>query len=240
MLYLPLLFLLAAELPATHPLDRETVLRAMKKALAASPDYRRDANIEIVDLSRFPVPGGEVEFDWKDLTPPAAEQSTVRWRGVVRHDVDHAFSIWAAVRLTVSCTRIVAAQTIRQEEPIEASELREESYDGFPSESCRGSVGSVIGKVATRTLLPNTPIAGSMLAAPASVLKGQQAIAEYRGDTVRLSLPVIAERSGRIGEVIRVTNPDSRKTFLAEVTGEGRVLIENGSRAPSPATGDKE
>jgi flagella basal body P-ring formation protein FlgA len=83
-------------------------------------------------------------------------------------------------------------------------------------------------------------IVGSMLAAPASVLKGQQAIAEYRGDTVRLSLSVIAERSGRIGEVIRVTNPDSRKTFLAEVTGEGRVLIESGSRAPSPATGDKE
>ena len=55
MFYLLLLFLLAAELPATHPLDRESVLSAMKKALAASPD-RKDANIEIVDLSRFPVP----------------------------------------------------------------------------------------------------------------------------------------------------------------------------------------
>jgi flagella basal body P-ring formation protein FlgA len=240
MFYLPLLFLLAAEFPATQPLDRETVMSAMRKALAASPDYYRDATIEIVDLSRFPVPGGQVEFDWKELTPPAAEQSTVRWRGVVRHDVDHAFSIWAAVKLTVSCRRIVAAETIRQEEPIAASQLREESYDGFPSESCAESIDSVIGKVATRTLLPNTPIVGSMLAPPPSVRKGEQAIAEYRGDTVRLSLPVIAQRSGRIGETIRVLNPESHKAFLAQVTGEGKVMIESGSRATSLTTGDKQ
>jgi flagella basal body P-ring formation protein FlgA len=236
MFSLLLLFLLAAELPATHPLDRESVLSAMKKALAASPD-RKDANIEIVDLSRFPVPDGEVEFDWKALTPPAAEQSTERWRGVVRRDVDHSFSIWAVVRITVPCTRIVAVQTIRQEEPIAASELRAESYDGFPSESCTDTIGSVIGKVATRTLLANTPIVRGMLAPPASVLKGEQAIAEYRGDAVWLSLPVIAERNGRIGEVIRVINPETHKSFLAQVTGEGKVLIESGSRAPSPTAG---
>jgi flagella basal body P-ring formation protein FlgA len=238
MFYLPLLFLLAADLPATHPLDRADVLSAMRKALDASPD-RKDANIEIIDMSRFPVPDGEVEFDWKALTPPAAEKSTTRWRGVLRRDENHAFSIWAVVRITVPCTRITAAEIIRPEEPITASQIREESYVGFPSESCKGSAGSVIGKVATRTLLANTPIVGAMLAERASVLKGEQAIAEYRGDAVWLSLPVVAERSGRIGEVIRVLNPESHKTLLAQVIGEGRVLIESGSRAASQTTGDK-
>jgi flagella basal body P-ring formation protein FlgA len=242
MFYLPLLFLLAAELPATqpatHPLDRATVLSAMRKALAASPDSS-DAKIEIVDMSRFPVPDGEVEFDWKALTPPAAEQSTSRWRGVLRRDENHAFSIWAVVRLTVLCTRITAAEIIRPEEPITASQIREESYQGFPSESCRGNAGTVIGKVATRTLLTNTPIVGAMLAAPASVLKGEQAVAEYRGDAVWLSLPVIPERNGRIGEVIRVLNPQSHKTLLAQVIGEGKVLIESGSRAAALTTGDQ-
>ena len=70
-----------------------------------------------------------------------------------------------------------------------------------------------------------------MLAAPAAVLKGEQAIAEYHDGAVWLSLPVIAERNGRIGEVIRVRNPASHKMLLAQVIGEGRVLIESGSRA---------
>lgn len=236
MFYLPLLLLLAAEFPATHPLDRGLVLTAMEKALAASPNGR-DANIEIVDMSRFPVPDGEVEFDWAGLTPPAAEQSTERWRGVVRRDLNHNFSIWAVVRITVPCTRIVAVQTIRPDVPIAASELREESYSGFPSENCAETIGDVIGKVATRTLLANTAIVRGMLAPPAAVLKGGQAIAEYHGNAVFLSLPVIAERSGRIGDVIRVINPETHKTFFAQVTGDGKVLIESGSRALSPATG---
>jgi flagella basal body P-ring formation protein FlgA len=242
MFYLPLLLLLAADLPvtqpATHPLDRATVLNAMRKALAASPESS-DANIEIVDMSRFPVPDGEVEFDWKALTPPAAEQSTSRWRGVLRRDENHVFSIWAVVRLTVPCTRITAAEIIRPEEAITASQIREVPYLGFPSESCRSSAGSVIGKVATRTILANTPIVGAMLAAPASVLKGEQAIAEYRGDAVWLSLPVIPERNGRMGDVIRVLNPQSHKTLLAQVIGEGKVLIESGSRAVDLTTGDR-
>jgi flagella basal body P-ring formation protein FlgA len=237
MFYLPLLFLLAAELPATHPLDRGAVTNAMRKALAASQDYR-DASIEILDLSRFPFPDGEVEFDWKGLTPPAAEQSTERWRGVLRQDVNHSFSIWAVVRITVPCTRVLAVQAIRQEEPIAASSVREESYEGFPSESCRDHAASLIGKVATRTILPNTPVVRAMLVAPASVIKGEPAIAEYRGDAVWLTLSVVAERNGRIGDVIRVLNPDTHKTFFAQVTGEGKVLIESGSR-PSSTPGDQ-
>jgi flagella basal body P-ring formation protein FlgA len=226
MLYLPLLFLnLAAELPSTHPLDPDTVMRAMRKALAARPQHA-DANIEIVDLSHFPVPDGELEFDWKGLTPPGPGQSTARWRGVVRHNVDHTYSIWAVVRLTVPCKKIIAIQTIRPDEPIMASQLQEESYDGFPSDSCDEGVGNVIGKVTTRTISANMAIVSGMVAPPAAVLKGEQATAEYHGDAVWLSLPVIIERSGRVGEVIPVLNPVSHKVLLAQVTGQGKVSIE--------------
>jgi flagella basal body P-ring formation protein FlgA len=138
------------------------------------------------------------------------------------------------------CKRILATQMIRPDEPIAASQLLEESYDGFPSETCDGSLGAVIGKVATRTISPNMPITRAMLAAPASVLKGEQAVAVYRDDAVWLTLPVIAERSGRIGEVIPVRNPVSHKLLLAQVTGEGKVLIEEASRPTSLTTGDKQ
>jgi flagella basal body P-ring formation protein FlgA len=234
-----LLLLLAADVPATHPLDRETVLRAMRKTLDARPE-RADANIEIVDLSHFPVPDGDIEFDWKGLTPPASGQGPARWRGFVRHDVDHTYSIWAVVRLTALCNRILAVQAIRPGDPITASQLQEEPYEGFPSEGCNGSVSNVIGKVATRTIQANTPITGVMLALPASVLKGEQAVAQYRDDQVSLTLPVIVERNGRIGDVIPVSNPVSHKILLAQVVGQGKVVIEGASRAAVPANGDKQ
>jgi len=229
MLTLPLFLLfLAQEAPGSQPLDRETVMRALRKAVAARPDLA-DAKIEIVDLSRFPVPTGEIEFEWKGLTPPATGQSAARWRGLVRHDAEHVFSIWAVVRLTVPCKRIFAIQSIRPDELITASQLHEESYEGFPTESCHNGIAEVIGKVAARAISPNMPIVPAMLAPRASVLKGDQAVAEYRDDSVTVSLPVIAERSGRIGEIIPVRNPSSQKTVFARVTGERRVLIDEGS-----------
>ena len=237
MFYLFLL-LLAADVPATHPLDRDTVMLAMKKTLATHPEHA-GSNIEIVDLSHFPVPDGDVEFDWKGLTPPASGQGPARWRGFVRHDVDHTYSIWAIVRLTALCNRILAVQAIRPDDPIAASQLQEEPYEGFPSESCNGNVANVIGKVATRTILANTPIMSSMLAVPASVLKGEQAVAQYRDDQVSLTLPVIVERTGRIGDTIPVRNPISHKILFAQVIGQGKVVIEGASRAASLTDGDK-
>jgi flagella basal body P-ring formation protein FlgA len=240
MFHLPLLLLtLAADVPVVHTPDSDAVMRAMKKALAERPDYAA-MNIEIVDLSHFPVPEGEMDFEWKGLTPPATGQTTARWRGVVRHDVDHTYSIWAVVRLTVPCKRIIATETIRPDVPIEHSEVQEESYDGFPSGACNSSANAVVGKVVTRTVSVNTPILPVMLALPASVLKGEQAVAEYRDGGVSLSLPVIVERNGRIGEIIAVHNPATHKVMLAQVIGEGKVLIEGASRTASISNGDKQ
>lgn len=226
MFYLPFLFLnLASDLPPAHELDRDAVTRVLRKTLAERPGLAA-ASLEVVDVSHFPVPDGEMEFEWKGLTPPANGQTTARWRGSVRHDVDHIYSIWAAVKITVPCKRVIATGTIRPEIPIVEADVEEESYDGFPSETCDTGIGAVLGKVATRTISANAPVLRSMLAAPASVLKGDQAVAVYRDDAVWLSLPVIAERNGRIGEIIPVRNPSSQKVLFGRVTGDGKVLID--------------
>lgn len=225
MFYLSLLFLnLAADLP-THDLDREAVTRVMRKTLAERPGLSA-ANLEIVDVSHFPVPDGEMEFDWKGLTPPANGQSPARWRGSVRHDADHIYTIWATVKITVPCKRVIATTAIKPEIPIAEADVQEETYDGFPSETCNSGVGTVLGKVATRTISANATVLRSMLAAPAAVLKGDQAVAVYRDNAVWLTLPVIAERNGRIGEIIPVRNPSSQKVLFGRVTSDGKVLID--------------
>jgi flagella basal body P-ring formation protein FlgA len=223
MLFSLLVFLVADTVP-THLPDPEAMMQAMRKTLPGP-----DVKIEIVDASRFPVPDGDMQFDWKGLTPPATGQSIARWRGVIRRDQDHTFSIWAVVRITAPCRRIVTTQTIRPDEPITASQVSEESYQGFPADNCAAAISDVLGKVATRTVLANTPVVPAMLAAPASILKGEQAIAEYQGDAIHLSLPVIAERNGRVGEIIPVRNLASRKVMQARVTGERRVSINDSS-----------
>ncbi len=231
MFYLPLLFLNlallepASDVPATHELDREAVMRVIRKTVAERPGFV-GASLEIVDVSHFPVPDGEMEFDWKGLTTPANGQTTARWRGSVRHDADHIYSIWATVKITVPCKRVIATTTIKQEIPITEADVQEEAYDGFPSETCNTGIAAVLGKVATRTISANAPILRSVLAAPASVLKGDQAVAVYRDSAVWLSLPVIAERNGRIGETIPVRNPSSQKILFGRVTGDGKVLID--------------
>jgi hypothetical protein len=65
-------------------LQPERVVDAMRKALGDP-----EAQIEILDLNRFPVPHGEVEFDRATL--PVGTDAPVLWRGVGPEKPPHAF-----------------------------------------------------------------------------------------------------------------------------------------------------
>jgi flagella basal body P-ring formation protein FlgA len=202
-------------------LSPDQLLPAMHKALGAGA-----IQIEIVEVSHYPAPEGEIVFSRQDLASPASPHAPARWRGSVISESGHRFSIWADVRLTTSCRRIVAAEPLPPDVPIRAVQLREETYAGFPSGTCGGHMEDMLGLVPLRAISAATALSRDLLAPPAAVHRGQEATAEYRSGGVHLSLTVIAERNGRIGELIPVLNPSSHKIFQARVAGIGTVAVE--------------
>src|SRR5207245_1108141 len=110
----------AAELSAASH-SGERPMRALQPQELLSAMYKtldtREAKIEIVEFSHFPAPEGALEFAWKDLAPPASARTPTRWRGYVRHDGNRRFAVWAMVRVTAQCRRVVAAKALRVRNP---------------------------------------------------------------------------------------------------------------------------
>jgi flagella basal body P-ring formation protein FlgA len=189
------------------------------------------ADVEILEVSHFPAPEGEIEFSWKDLALPASPHAASRWRGFIRYDDDRRFAIWADVRITAECRRVVAVSTLRPGLPIRAEQVREETYQGFPLGKNLG-LEDVAGRALLRTVRSGDAITQDLLVEPMVIAKGAPLIAEYISGRIRLKIPVVAERAGRMGEMISVRNPSSQKVFAARVRGEGIVVVEENQIKP--------
>jgi flagella basal body P-ring formation protein FlgA len=208
--------------PGTRVLSPDALQMAMRKALDPV-----DAEIEIIEASHFPAPDGEIEFSWKDLVPPASPGAASRWRGFVRHEGDRRFAIWAVVRITASCRRVVATTALRPGEPVRTDQVREETYQGFPlTQNLSWGLGSVVGRAVLRSVSAGGRITPEMLVEPVLVAKGSPVVAEYLSGTIQLRVPAIAERAGRMGDVIAVRNRSSQKILAARVSGQGRVTVD--------------
>ncbi len=180
-------------------------------------------------MSHFPVPDGEMEFDWKGLTPPATGQAVARWRGIIRHDIDHTlFDLGRRAdygSLQKDCRRPKSSGRMsRSWRPRSVRSF----YDGFPSESCTENIDNVIGKVATRTVLDEFASRRRNARCARAVVKGEQAtcgvscrrrLAEPSGDRG-------AQRTNRRGDS-RSQNPSKPQNPARAGDGRGKVSIES-------------
>ena len=53
---------------------------------------------------------------------------------------------------------------------------------------------------------------------------GKSAIMVFEGNNMRMSLPVVCLQDGGRGQRVRVMNKDTKKIYVARVSGEGQVL----------------
>jgi len=214
----------AAELVVAEraPLTAERILPAMQQALGDTI-----ADIEIVSMSLFPAPAGEVEFSVKDLNPPSSANAPVRWRGFVRQGEERVFSIWAMVRIKAECTRVVATQVLEVGHPILASQVKEENYLGFPfGKRTSVSMTDVLGRAPLRTIRSGSAVLPEATTEPVLITNGADLTAEFRSGRVRITAPVVALGSGRMGETISVRNPTSKKIFVAKIQSPSHVIVE--------------
>jgi flagella basal body P-ring formation protein FlgA len=209
-------------------LTRERVTAAM---LATVPKAR----IEVLELSRQPVPPGEIYFPISGLgAAPASEPASARlWRGQVRQPGQDDFPVWAKVRILVSGTRAIASEALLPGRPIERTQIRLEVYEGAPG---MPDPAQIVGRASRRPIAAGAAIEAWLLEEPEEVLRGETVRVEVWSGRARLVLAGQAQSSGRRGETIAVRNPATGKVFSAKVQGRGQVSVVPGWSAPGGNT----
>jgi len=203
---------------AMEPLMPERVIEAMRRALG-----NPEARVEIVELSRYPVPRGDIEFTRASL--PSGVTAPVLWRGFVRYSSQRRFAIWARAKVTVRSTRIVAIQNLPAGLRIEASQVRVEPAETFPSTQPAPSLDQVLALVPRRSITAGAVLTQNLLDTPREVERGDVVAVEVHSGGARLSLEGRAQNSGRRGDAIPIRNLDSGKSFSARVSGKDRVVL---------------
>ncbi len=210
-------------------LTPERVADAMKHGLGDL-----EARIEVVEMSRYPVPPGEIHFTRATL--PIGADTPVIWRGFVRYGGERRFAIWARVRIQVRSKRIIATENVAAGSRIDARQVRVEERDAFPSVQPENiSLDGITGKISRRAIPAGSAVSASLLEEPKDVERGEMVQVEVHSGAARLKLEGRAQTAGRMGEAVRIRNLSTGKSFSANVSAKGRVVL---SAATAPAAKD--
>jgi flagella basal body P-ring formation protein FlgA len=221
----------AAEICLERPMEsltQERVLGALRTALDL-----KDAQLEVLDFSRHPVPRGELEFPRSGLAPPAAARSlaSLLWRGRVRYAGGRSYPVWARVRISIPGQQVVAVQNLTAGRPIEAAQVEIVTAELNPfSERPAGALEQVIGRLPRRSILSGSPLVPSGLAARKQVERGEMVSVEVFSGAAQLSIQAQAESGGNAGDVIALRNPATGRRFPARVEGERKAVIHANSQ----------
>ncbi|HUP03968.1 MAG TPA: flagellar basal body P-ring formation chaperone FlgA [Bryobacteraceae bacterium] len=205
-------------------LDVERVREAMRKSLALPA-----ADIEITETGPSLTPPGPIEFPRETLGRPAnaAQSNPSLWRGYVSYGDDHRYAVWAKVRIQAPCARLVAAAALKRGQALEASLVRTEHGECFPSLEAPADAApaSLAGMLLNRPLAAGAEIRPEYLALPNDVNRGDTVKVEVNSGAAHLQFDAVAESAGRGGDVIEIRNPSSNKIFHARIQGKGRVIV---------------
>jgi flagella basal body P-ring formation protein FlgA len=212
---------------AVRPISIEQMNAALVTGLS-----RSDAELELVEFSRQPVPAGKLEFKRAGLNRPPlqAPDAAVLWRGRLIYDDRRSAMVWARVKISVDQTLLVAAQDIGVGTVITAQEIKEIHERQFPFVEPSPAVrADIIGKRTRRLIPAGQKLAPGSLEPVKDIFSGDQVRVSVIDGSTTLSLDAIAQSSGKRGESILVHNPSSGKNFHGVIEEKGRVTVR-----PSP------
>jgi len=137
------------------------------------------------------------------------------------------WTIYVPVRLHAWIDAVVAAINLMPNTKLTADLLTSARVDMFASsgglvtEAARAE-----GKILRVGLLAGAPILSPFLEMPVVVHRGQRVLLTLTDASMIIRATALALEDGRIGESIRVENPDTNKTLQATVAGDGTVEIK--------------
>jgi flagella basal body P-ring formation protein FlgA len=183
------------------------------------------AEVELVDYSRFPAPVGQLVFPRSGLALAAASAPSL-WKGYVIYGGGQHFPIWVRVRLHARLNRVIATDNLITSQAVRADQVRIEPLDGFPDALAPAqSLDEVVGKKLLRPVRRGATVSLDDVANALSVRRGDKVDVEYRTPVVHLHFEAAAEMDGRIGDPIRLRNPQSGNSFVAEVSGKDQARV---------------
>lgn len=203
--------------------EPERMIEAMRRNSGLA-----QARIEVVESDRHPAPHGEIVFPPGGLvsTPAVDKKGGALWRGYIQYAPNRRFVIWARVRIAVAENRIIANRPLREGEIIRAEDLRIEDQTEFSFHNRAAvRIEDVAGQTPRRPIRAGDAILRSLLEAPKDINKGDSVEVTVVEKNLRFRSEGLAETAGRRGEMIRVRNVTSGKTFHAKVEASGRVTV---------------
>jgi flagellar basal body P-ring formation protein FlgA len=137
------------------------------------------------------------------------------------------WTIYVPVRLHAWIDAVVAAINLTPNTKLTADLLTSARVDMFAStgglmtEATRAE-----GKILRVGLLAGAPVLSPFLEMPIVVHRGQRVLLTLTDPSMIIRATALALEDGRIGESIRVENPDTNKILQATVAGDGTVEIK--------------
>lgn len=127
---------------------------------------------------------------------------------------------------------VVLGRALNRGEALVAADLTTERRlrEASPADAQSNSA-SLVGQVAQRTLSAGSVLRSGDVAPPDLVSRGEAVTMVFDSPGLNLSLRGIANESGRVGAIVSVTNPISKKVITGTVIGPGRVSV--GPAAPA-------
>lgn len=203
-------------------LSRQDITAAILKSLAG-----QEAELEITEQSRSPVPDGELIFPIQGLSSESAKPAV--WNGYVLYAGSRKFCTWAQVRITVHEKQVIAARPISAGEMIDLSALKQVDYVGpLRRSAVLETKEQAAGKCTRWAITAGTILKESMLSLPLDVEKDHLVTVHISCGGAHIETQGIAGDSGYIGNVIRVRNPKTGRVFRAKIDDHGVVTVVAG------------
>jgi flagella basal body P-ring formation protein FlgA len=182
----------------------------------------------LLDFSKFPVPRGQLEFSINGLVSPRSglRIEPAVWKGRLVYSGSRSVGVWAKVRVGVTRPRVVAAVDLPAGRPLEASNLKVETVEEYPTgESYLRELEKAVGLTPRRLVRVGEPLRASLLSTPNEVARGDKVDVTVESGGAHLSFAARAETSAGIGGRVLVKNPENGKRFAARVESKGKVVV---------------
>jgi flagella basal body P-ring formation protein FlgA len=193
------------------------IVLAVREKLGAAADVRVD------DLRVTGALDGAIVAQ-----PVPGARTGGRIRFVLRPADGQPRSADADAVVTVSLPHLRAARTLRRGEPIEADAVVEETSEiaGLPLQPLPNR-HSLAGATVVRDVNANDLILPAMVAPAIIVKPGDKVLVRAFGSGLEVQATLIAAQAGRLGDVIRCVNPDTRRAMAVRIVGRGVAEMTN-------------